>query len=101
MWSPVANCHLGTPVFPSSAYRLLSNEPTYTVPSLPRAGEETTNPSVPVPQSLLPFLSSAQTLRSTEPTYAVPSGAKAGSVQTELPAAKAHFSLPFGVTAYS
>ena len=38
----VAEAHRSAPVVPLSAYSLLSYDPTYTVPSAPMAGEEST-----------------------------------------------------------
>ncbi len=54
MWSLVAKLHRTVPVVGSRAYRCESNEPTYTVPSEPIAGEEITYPGVNVCHSDMP-----------------------------------------------
>ncbi len=99
MWSAVGNSHLTSPVSGSSAYRMPSNEPMYTVPSEPIAGEEVTNPTVSRFHSSSPAGSSAWMKRSSEPKYSFPSSPIPTADQTEFSVGNSHRSDPSGLSA--
>ncbi len=64
------------------AYSLSSNDPTYIVPSLPIAGEESTEEPVSKLHFSVPFGLIAYRLGSFSPTYIVPSLPIAGDEYT-------------------
>jgi hypothetical protein len=66
----VGKDHLRVPVEALRAYTLESSLPTYSTPSMPSVGDDTTGPSVGKLQSSAPVAAlSAYTLKSLQPRY--------------------------------
>ena len=102
MVSPVVNCHTWRPP-EVRQYTLASLEPTYTRPSEPTVGADTTEPPVVNRHTTAPFVdASAYSFRSLEPTYTTePSTLRPGDDHTPPPVAVTHNPLPPLVYAYT
>ena len=81
------------------AYKYLSSDPTYTVPSGPSAGDDLTLPLVLKFHLRTPFELMAYRKLSSDPTYTVPSGPSAGFDLTRPVVEYFHFRTPDGLMA--